>query len=145
MRSAAALLVLTLAAGCSSDTPPPVAQTPKQEVDNRIDGKEGNFILYVSNQSFERPTVDIAVWVDDVKAAGRAFKVEGQHTWIPFNLELEPGDHELRAVSQAGRTQLIKAFATGGRNWAVLNYWCCGEPDDPKFTFQTSDQPLAFG
>ncbi len=139
MKLVLAALVFALATACSSGSAP-----PPEDFAPAAAPAPGNFRLYVSNQSFDRPTVDIEVFIDGVRLARRDFEVRGQHNWIEFGAELTAGEHQLRAVSEDGKAELKKSFNTGAKNWAVLDYWCCGEPDDPKFTFSISDKPVAF-
>ncbi len=144
MRIVAAGLVLALATACGSPRAAPPAGIP-EDLEPVATAAPGNFRLYVSNQSFDRPTVDLDVSIDGFRVAAQEFAVEGQHNWIEFGVELTAGEHRLRAMSDAGEAEFTKTFRTGAKNWAVLNYWCCGEPDDPKFTFTLSDQPVMFG
>jgi hypothetical protein len=144
MRFIAAALVLALATACGSSRPAPRLGT-REDVKPVATAAPGNFRLYVSNQSFDRPGVDIEVLIDGVRVAAQEFAVEGQHNWIEFGIELMAGEHRLRAESRAGEAEFTKTFRTGAKNWAVLDYWCCGEPDDPRFTFTLSDRPFAFG
>jgi hypothetical protein len=136
-------LVLALAAACGSGTAAPPLGSPK-DLAPVPTLPPGNFHLYVSNQSFDRPTVDIALFIDGVRLAAQDFEVKNQHNWIEFGAELAAGKHQLRAVSDAGETELTQSFTTGALNWAVVDYWCCGEPEDPRFTFTISDQPIGF-
>jgi hypothetical protein len=48
------------------------------------------FTVYVSNQSFARPTVDIALTLDGTLRVVQDFEVKGQHNWIPFTFDLAP-------------------------------------------------------
>ena len=105
----------------------------------------GNFTLYVSNQSFERADVDIRVEIDGERVVDDQFSVENQHNWVDFRLPLRGGKHVLRATSTSGDAALERVFHTRGRRWAVLDYWCCDDADDPRFTFLISKRPLAFG
>jgi hypothetical protein len=53
----------------------------------------GNFILYVSNQSFALDPVDIKVYIDGFLVVNRDFYVKGQHNWIRFQFQLGGGTH----------------------------------------------------
>ena len=139
MERLAAALLLVAAAACGSSPPvaDPRAASPEPS-------PTGNFFLAVSNQSFDRPTVDITVLIDGRKVADQDFAVEGQHNWVEFVLDVPAGEHELRAVSKDGNAEFRRTITSFPRTWVVLNYWCCGQPDDPKFTFDVSDEPVAF-
>lgn len=145
MKRVILLIGLVTLSGCTSEPPRQPAQPTLETPEPAAEEKPGNFTLYVSNQSFDRKTVDIAVAIDGKKVAAQNFEVKNQHNWIDFTIELAAGKHTLQAFSTAGSAQLTINFSTAGRHWAVVNYWCCGEPDDPKFTFDLSDQPLVFG
>jgi hypothetical protein len=138
------LLILgTLAlAGCgaSSGEPTGIAEGPPSLGQTR----DGNFTLYVSNQSFDRPRVDIVVVIDGRLAIEDEFAVGNQHNWVEFRFDLEDGEHVLRAESVSGNAVLERRFGVKGRRWAVVDYWCCNDGSEPKLTFHVSAQPLAF-
>jgi hypothetical protein len=136
------MLGLLAAAGCGSGSPepPPVAEGPSALEQS----EQGNFTLYVSNQSFERGNVDIRVLIDGRPAVAGDFAVEGQHNWIEYRFELADGLHSLHVESMRGEALLDKSFKVEGERWAVVDYWCCAEAGDPKFTFLIRGQPIAF-
>lgn len=143
MRVATAVLGLALVgSACQGDTvgtrtPPILYSSPTPA---------GNFTLYVSNQSFDRPTVDIAVVIDGVGRVSQNFEVKNQHVWIPFTFDLTRGSHELRVSSARGKTTLVKSFLIGTHRWGVLNYWCCDPAfDEPRFIFDVLDRAPSFG
>ena len=138
MRIVAATLAI-LAAGCGS-----FAAEREPDPTPRGSPARANVVLYVSNQSFERPTVDIRVEVDGRIVVDDEFPVEGQHNWVEFRLELPAGKHTLRAETQAGDATTTRTFRVKGRRWAVLDYWCCDDASDPKFTFEVSKKRIAF-
>jgi hypothetical protein len=143
VRHVLALLAALALVGCGTSTedPAPVAEGPPplEQAEN------GNFTLYVSNQSFERGSVDILVFIDGRPAVDDDFAVENQHNWIEFNFQLEDGMHTLHAESVTGEAVLEESFEVEGKRWAVVDYWCC-EPtqDEPKFSFNLSNEPIAF-
>ena len=110
--------------------------------------KTGNFILYVSNQSFAINPVDIKVYIDDQVAVEQEFGVGNQHNWQAFQYSLPNGTHQLRVQSQKGQAKLQKEFEVKGKHWAVLGYWFYPdthyEPTPKKFTFGVSDKPVYF-
>jgi hypothetical protein len=130
-------------AGCGSanQDPAPVAEGPPplEQAEN------GNFTLYVSNQSFERGAVDILVFIDGRPAVDGNFEVGNQHNWIEFTFDLEDGKHALHAESVAGEAVLEERFQVEGKRWAVVDYWCCDSGQaEPKFTFRVTAEPIAF-
>jgi hypothetical protein len=106
--------------------------------------ENGNVILYVSNQSFDRDKVGIRVLIDGRTAVDRQFAVLDQHNWIEFRFNLEDGEHTLHAVSPDGQAVLEQRFAVAGRRWAVVDYWCCNSASEPKFTLHVSGKPILF-
>jgi hypothetical protein len=139
------ILVLGMLAvmGCGSDPPesrPPVAEGPPPLQET----KRSNFTLYVSNQSFERDTVDIKVVIDGRTAVDGDFAVEDQHNWVEYRFDLEDGQHTLRAESVRGDAVLEVGFKVKGNRWAVVDYWCCNGDGEPRFTFLVKPQPIAF-
>lgn len=142
MRMLMLLLATFALAGCGGVTreSPPLAEgRPALE-----QAENGNFTLYVSNQSFERPNVDIAVVIDGRPAVDADFAVGDQHSWVEFRFALDDGEHALRVDSLDGDAILEKRFEVKGKRWAVVDYWCCNDASEPKFTFHVSAQPLAF-
>jgi hypothetical protein len=138
VRGALSLCVLgLLAAGCAA------ADAVMREEAPRSPGS-GSFTLYVSNQSFERPEIDIRVEIDGKVVASDEFPVENQHNWIEFRLPLRPGSHVIRASTERGDATLEHTFRVQGKRWAVLDYWCCDDAQDPRFTFEVFRRPVAF-
>jgi len=103
------------------------------------------FTLYVSNQSFEDATVKITVTIDGEVVIDQDFAVEGQHNWIEFTPALEPGDHTMTATSNTGAELTVDLVLPEDEpRWAVLDYWHAPEEGPRRFTFNISDEPLAF-
>ena len=126
-----------LAGGCGA------AEAVTREEGPRSPGR-GNFTLYVSNQSFERAEVDIRVEIDGDVVASDEFPVENQHNWVEFRLPLRPGTHVIRAITERGDATLERTFRVKGKRWAILDYWCCDDAQDPRFTFDVFKRPVAF-
>ncbi|MBI4935043.1 MAG: hypothetical protein HY828_14265 [Actinobacteria bacterium] len=112
-----------------------------------------NVTLHVSNQSFEDPAVHITISIDGNVVVDQSFDVGSQHGWIPFELELAPGPHEVVATSDTGVTSTFTLdVLETGHKYAVIDYWYY--PPDPKypgasqtprsFTFSQSDEPIYF-
>jgi hypothetical protein len=101
--------------------------------------------LYVSNQSFDDPNVQIAISVDGEVVVDQSFAVEGQHNWITFEPDVRPGDHTLIATSNTG-AELTVEFTTkaGQPRWAVVNYWWYPGDGPREFTFDIHDEPIGF-
>ncbi|MSY86082.1 MAG: hypothetical protein F2693_15385 [Actinobacteria bacterium] len=109
-----------------------------------VDESEANFILYVSNQSFDDEQVRLAVAVDGVTVVDDEFDVEGQHNWVQFPLQLAPGSHEITAQSDTEAT-LRESFETprGGTRYAVIDHWT-NRDDSAFFTWRFQRQVMAF-
>ena len=105
--------------------------------------RDGNFVLYVSNQSFDAPRVDIRVAIDGRVAVDEEFDVEDQHNWVEFRFRLRKGDHTLTAASRAGEAKGTWTFTVTGRNWAIVEYWYY--PGARKrLTFELTDEQPGF-
>jgi hypothetical protein len=129
--------------------------TALQSAEELSQDKNGNFILYLSNQSFAVNPVDIKVFIDDIIAVEQEFDVKGargpQHNWIQFQFSLAPGKHTIRALSSKGRAKLEKEFEIKKKNqWAVINYWYYPEviggsgPTPRSFDFMVKEEPILF-
>lgn len=102
------------------------------------------FHLWVSNQSFDIDPVDIAVFIDDRQVVCDSFDVEGQHNWILFDVELDPGTHTLRALGHDGQIELTETIDVSEERWAVLEFWFYPEEEPERFTFSIHDRPVGF-
>jgi hypothetical protein len=126
---------------------PPATATGSIEIEQ---DPAGNFVLYVSNQSFAEPAVDIRVSIDGKTAVNHRFRVGTQHNWIEFVFALPEGKHTIKAVSLKGEAKFETEFTTGKKNWAVLNYWYSPggqgghKPLQKQFGFELSDKPVGF-
>jgi hypothetical protein len=143
------LILASLAlAGCgktaadTGGTTPGDVQNPAAE--NRLpEDPEGRFTLYVSNQSFDIPEVDIRIRIDGLVAVEETFAVEDQHNWVEFVFDLSEGTHVIEAVSQRGGAELVRRFAVTAKHWAVVDYWYY--PGEKKrFSFSISDTRIGF-
>jgi hypothetical protein len=103
------------------------------------------FTLYVSNQSFEDPNVQITIAIDGVVVVDQSFAVEGQHNWSTFEPDVLPGEHILTAASNTGAELSVEFTTNAGQpRWAVVDYWWHHEDGPRKFTFHISDEPIGF-
>jgi hypothetical protein len=170
-RFASSLVILALV-GCgqgagseklSSETSPlPNDESTETPAPRRMPSKVGEieapsnvsvpFHVLVSNQSFDIPSVDVDVFIDDVHVITGDFLVEGQHTWINFDFEIPVGEHTLRAVSKNGGAERTETFRVdAGERWAVVNFWFYetaqgGQPADdaPDFGIDVYDEQPMF-
>ncbi len=118
------------------------------EIHNSMIDPNGNFTLYVSNQSHVNKRVDIFVKIDGLPVLHEYFKVGNQHKWKEFKLQLSNGKHKLEAVSQGGNATIEQLFEVNGKQWAVLDY-CNGKEQGhlclmPALNFNLSDSPIGF-
>lgn len=100
--------------------------------------------FWISNQSFDIDPVDIAVYIDDQQVVCDSFVVGDQHNWILFDVQLDPGTHELRAIGHDGQVDLIETIDVPDERWAVLDFWFYPEEEPEHFTFRIQDQPIGF-
>lgn len=100
------------------------------------------FHLYVSNQSFDIDTVDIQVYIDDRQVVCDTFRVEAQHTWVLFELMVDPGEHTIRAMGRGGDVELTEEVDIPGERWGLVQFWT--EEGRTFFTYGMQDQPILF-
>ncbi len=84
---------------------------------------DGNFILYVSNQSFALDPVDVKIYIDNVLAVNQYFYVKEQHTWVSFHFQLGSGLHTIRAMSILGSSDQKASFMLPDYPWCVADFW----------------------
>lgn len=145
------VLGLTISlSGCSmSPVPTPPSETePGPGVGTPEAAEDANFVLYVSNQSFDRSPVDITVTVDDETVVDGDFAVGDQHDWKRYAITLSPGRHTLVATSIHGEATFEHTFETDGDHWAAVEYWYAtgadGTPSGPQFSWLMQDTPIQF-
>ena len=106
----------------------------------------GNFVLYVSDQSFATSQVDITIRIDGRVAVIDQFAVGNEHNWKRYRFELDPGMHRLTAVSHDGRARLVGTFRVKKTLNGVVDYvYSPGNPGgDRKLTFTHTPDQIAF-
>lgn len=110
----------------------------------------GNFHLYISNQSFAVSLVDIKVFIDGKLVVNGSFEVGSQHNYQLFVLKLSSGRHKIVAESSKGHARLEQIFDVNDRPWATLTYWFYpkaeggAKPCPPQFKFDLSKEPIYF-
>lgn len=110
--SVAALLL----AGCGDPKLAPVGST--------LESTNGNFELFISNQSFATTPVDIRVSIDDTPVVQQYFDVGNQHNWRRFAFALPPGQHRIMATSVKGKATITTNFSLGDRRCSgIVDYW----------------------
>jgi hypothetical protein len=135
MRTVTNLVLLALAgllfAGCGD--------TPLKAVTSSLENTNGNFQLFVSNQSFAINPVDIAVSIDGTPVLQKYFDVGNQHSFYRFVFELPPGQHRITAKSSKGNATLDRSFTVEGKQSGTLFFWYYpkGDGDTPRhFSFE---------
>ena len=98
-------------------------------------GNDNNFILYVSDQSFDISPVDMKIYVDGQLIIDDDFEVGNQHNWKKYEYKLGIGKHTIKAVSQKGDAVLEEDFFVLNKRWAVLDYWS-SQTTSRKFIFE---------
>ena len=130
---------LLLLAGCTDRrlTPP----------DSELLNPNGQFTLYVSNQSSVVSPVDIQVEIDGDVVVREDFNVSRRKA---FTLSLSVGKHQLRVSSAKGQAELSEDFEVKGEHWAVIGYWYYpkhthgADPTPKQVTFGITDEPIYF-
>lgn len=127
------LLELPLAEGASA----PVGE-PRV-----VDDEDANLHLYVSNQSFDEPSVDVTVTMDGHQILSQGFDVKDQHHWVLFPVAAAAGRHTLVVTSDTGAVKTIElTLPERGDRWTVIDYWT--EPEGGVFSWYTNDTPVGF-
>jgi hypothetical protein len=136
--SLASLVLLVACTGGSGD--------PRVEPEQHLPSAP-KLTMFVSNQSFDLSQVDIRVSIDNQLAITGDFLVEGQHTWVPFELDIAPGSHTLTVSSADTDAEMTQTFVMDDRKWGTLMFWYYeggAEPVAPSFTWNFSDEQPGF-
>jgi hypothetical protein len=103
----------------------------------------GNFVLFVSNQSFKTRLVDMTIYIDDKLALKGNFDVVSQHNFREFQFSLSNGTHKIYVESINGDAKLEKEFEITSKQYAYLFYDTpSNSTDSTDFTFLIQDQPI---
>ena len=138
------IYLLLISLGCATDI---------TKIHSNYENQDGNFILYVSNQSPEIPTVDIFIKIDDVPVLHKFFKAykfnrPPGHNPQEFRFQFNPGKHRIYAETQKGKTKIDETFEIKNKNWAVIDFWYNKKQgnkyNSPTFTFEISNKPIMF-
>lgn len=120
----------------------------KPQFTQEIEEPNANFILYVSNQSFEKPNVDISITLDGKLLINDFFRVKNQHYWKIYSLNLSSDIHLLSVNADNGSYELEKEFKISNRHWAVISFWYTSKKDNDYqpsgITFEISNEPYGF-
>ena len=131
-------VVATLLSGCHDPKLP--------TADSGLIDPNGNFTLFVSNQSFAIDRVDVRIQLDGELVICDYFHVGDQHAFYPFTLSLAKGKHHIKVWSVKGNAQIEKDFELTDQDIAVITYWYYPkshyQPTDRKFGFETRKGPL---
>ena len=141
--------------GCNKDN------TPQNDADKRIDSNpakktdvtsedaEGNLVIFVSNQSAERPEVDIKIEIDDSTMINGLFEKETHHNWHYYTFNIPEGEHTIKAITREGETSLIEKFTLEEKLWIAIGYFYSsgkkgGIKDGPVFNYTSQEEPIFF-
>jgi len=118
----------------------------KKEVELLQQNKKGNFVFYVSNQSFAETPVDITVTLNGKKAVSQDFEVGNQHNWKKHTFKLAPGKYKLVAESKKGKAKFEKELEIKDKKtWAAMDYWYYPKKDGKRFfTIHIQNNPIRF-
>ncbi len=153
---ACTMLAMTLAlTGCAVTGAEPMGLCPEgsssspagSAPDIRIVAeRQADMQFFVSNQSFDDATVELAVSIDGTELVSGLFDVKDQHNWCKFSAKVSPGQHVVTVVSDTG-AELRERFMLpeAGRRYAVIHYWYGAEKDHPFFDWQFLSNKPAFG
>lgn len=105
-----------------------------------------NFVLYVSNQSFDIKKTDIRVFIDGKQILYKDFSVKNQHYWECYSFNLTSGKHYFLAESLKGGIKIEKEFEIDSKKWALLNFCTIreGKKEPPYFYFEIFNEPISF-
>ena len=130
------LSIIVLSIGCD-DSIPTIPQT-----------ENGNFTLYISNQSSNIDPVDIKVIIDGQIAVNQEFLNSGGHNWIKFQFQLKKGKHLLFASSAKGNLKQDSVFTVDSKLYGVVDYWFypgnSGNKEFKKFIIIFSETGIDF-
>ncbi len=97
---------------CSDDDIPIIPQV-----------ENGNFSIYVSNQSPSLDPVDLKISIDGKLAIRREFYFENGETHIRFQFQIEDGNHKLSVSSIKGNISKDTAFTLQTTPYCSISFY----------------------
>jgi len=85
--------------------------------------ENGNFILYVSNQSTFLDPVDLKITIDGKLALNQEFLTEDGHNHIKFQFRLADGNHIFSVSSIKGNINKDTIFTLPTTPYCVVSFW----------------------
>lgn len=82
-----------------------------------------NFVLYVSNQSYEDEFIRIQVSIDGKLVIDREFFVYNQHTHVEYAFHLTKGKHKLLIRASDADVTSERQIEIVTQHWAAVSYW----------------------
>ncbi len=92
-----------------------------------LQAPNGNFVLFVSNQSNQTNPVDITIYLDGRLAVNQDFLVGSGHNIVRFQFQLDPGTHTLRSITTRGQSDATATFDLPSTPWGVVDFWQNGK------------------
>lgn len=113
--------------------------------------QNGNFILYVSNQSPAIDPVDIKILIDGEVVVEQEFHHGGGHkNWKKLQFSLSKGEYTIYAISLKGEAKLEQQFEVTDKHWAAVGYSYYPLPNQTneltprQLNFHMQDEPIYF-
>lgn len=129
------LVVATACAGQDTGPPSANASTVPTIPDAQF-GTSSPLTLVVTNQSFERPAVDLVVTLNGATAVAGEFKVMNQHEFSYYSFDVPAGTHQVTVVGGDRRAEAtIEVVGRASPRWLVISYWA-EEIRTERFTSQ---------
>ena len=115
----------------------------------RTPDPDPNLVIFVTNQSYDNPLVDIEVTIDGEQVVSQEFAVGNQHNFKVIQLHLPDGIHTIGADSVKGEASMTNSFELPSKRWALLWYGYDQKRleqgfinADKAFGFQLHDEPI---
>jgi hypothetical protein len=102
-------------------------------------------VLIINNASYEDPTVDLTVRIDDTEVASGPVDVVGGHHWCYFPTKVPPGRHVITVAADTNAEPLRKRFSLPerGPRYGLITYWQRYKKDPLYLQWQfMSEQPM---
>jgi len=85
--------------------------------------ENGNFILFVSNQSTYIDPIDLKIKIDGKLALNQEFVTLEGHNHIKFQFQLKEGDHTFAVSSIIGNINKDTMFTLPTTPYSVVSFW----------------------
>lgn len=101
------------------------------------------FRISVTNGSHDIPEVRLVIELDGEAIIDDAFLVKNDHDWADYDLQLDPGPHDITVTAPEHGVDMTESFTLDGQRWSLVQFNAGGDGGpDPRLSWQFSEEQI---